>query len=83
MHPKSLYLDPAAIANLAADSALCVADENRIEKGHVHRDDSDVTRFFLDGTDLDAILLQTGWIAASFDGNGIRTRLPLSQVVKK
>ena len=60
MHPKSLYLDPAAIANLATDSALCVADENRIEKGHVHRDDSNVTRFFLDSTDLDAIL----WLTA-------------------
>ena len=60
MHPKSLYLDPAAIANLAADSALCVADENSIEKGYVHRDDLNITRFFLDGADLDAIL----WLTA-------------------
>jgi len=64
VHPKSLYLDPAAIANLAADSALCVADENRIDKGYVHRDDLNITRFFLDGVDLDAIL----WLTARRNG---------------
>ena len=40
-------------------------------------------QFFLDGVDLDAVCLQAGRIVAGLDGDGIRTRLPVGQVMEK
>ena len=80
---KGLRLDPAAAADQIADGTLHIIDRNGIPERRVHRDDPHVMQFFLDGVDLDAIRLQTGGIVASLDRDGIRTRLPVGQVMEK
>ena len=40
-------------------------------------------QFFFDGVDLDTVRLQTGWIIAGLDGDGIMTQLSVRQVMEK
>ena len=80
---KGLHLDPAAAAYQVTDSALHIIDGNRIAERRVHRDDPLVMQFLLDGINLDAVRLQAGRIVAGLDRDGIRTRLPVGQVMEK